>query len=202
MPRTKETVGKRQRSAVIALVHTADGEIGRTRMVIDIALKAGTEERRARALVDSGAQANCIQRRLALQMDLVKLGDGVTQLASPEGRKIYSYGDHLVRVAATDTTGERRGADVRFVSCDFDLGGIDVILGYPWLAQVNPSISFGDGTWRHTFRKEQLEVLTAKQFVRALKDEKHVFALTRVLTGARRVGAIATGEPKAVPEEY
>ncbi len=77
-----------------------------------------------------------------------------------------------------------------------------MILGYPWLAQVNPSISFGDGTWRHTFRKEQLEVLTAKQFVRALKDEKHVFALTRVLTGARRVGAIATGEPKAVPEEY
>ncbi len=63
-------------------------------------------------------------------MDLVKLRNRVTQLASPKGRKIYLYGDYLVRVAATDTTGEQWGANVRFVSCDFDLGGINVILGY------------------------------------------------------------------------
>ena len=100
-------------------------------MVIEIMLKSAKEERRVRALVDSGAQANCIQRKLALEMDLVRLKDGSTQLASPEGRKIYSYGDHLVRVDATDTLGEQRGADIRFVSCDFDLEDIDIILGFP-----------------------------------------------------------------------
>ena len=152
-------------------------------MVIEVMLKTGKEERRVRALVDSGAQANCIQRKLALQMDLTKLKDGITQLASPEGQRIYSYGDHLVRIDATDTLGDRRGADVRFVSCDFDLGDVDVILGYPWLVQVNPSILFGEGTWKHTFRKEELKVLSAKEFVRALKDEKHVFVLTCVPTG-------------------
>ena len=168
-------------------------------MVIEIMLKSAKEERRVRALVDSGAQANCIQRKLALEMDLVRLKDGSTQLASPEGRKIYSYGDHLVRVDATDTLGERRGADIRFVSCDFDLEGIDIILGFPWLKQVNPSISFGSGTWKHTFRRDELEILGAKEFVRTLKNEKHVFALTRVPTGVRRVGAV---EAKTVPEEY
>ncbi len=61
---------------------------------------------------------------------------GATPLASPEGGKIYSYEDHLIRVAATDTPGDRREADVRLVSCDFYLGGADVILGYPWLTQV------------------------------------------------------------------
>ncbi len=89
MPRTKEIVGKRQCSVVIALVYTIDSKIGRTRMVINITLRAGTE------------------RRLALQMDLVKLGGSVTQLVSPEGRKIYSYRDHLVQVAATDTIGKQ-----------------------------------------------------------------------------------------------
>ena len=169
-------------------------------MVIEVILKTGKEERRVRALVDSGVQANCIQRKLALQMDLTKLKDGITQLASPEGQRIYSYGDHLVRIDATDTLGDRRGADVRFVSCDFDLGDVDVILDYPWLVQVNPSILFGEGTWKYTFRKEELKVLSAKEFVRALKDEKHVFVLTRVPTGVRRVGAMAT--KGSVPEEF
>jgi hypothetical protein len=39
-----------------------------------------------------------------------------------------------------------------------------------------------------------------KEFVRALKDEKHVFVLTRVPTGVRRVGAMAT--KGTVPEEF
>ncbi len=44
MPRTKEIVGKCQRFAIIALVYTINSKIGRTRIVINIALKAGIEE--------------------------------------------------------------------------------------------------------------------------------------------------------------
>jgi hypothetical protein len=39
-----------------------------------------------------------------------------------------------------------------------------------------------------------------KEFVQALKDEKHVFALTRVPIGVRRVGAMAM--KGTVPEEF
>ena len=43
-----------------------EGKDLETRIVIEITLRRGTEERRVNALLDSGAQANCIQRKLAL----------------------------------------------------------------------------------------------------------------------------------------
>ena len=171
--------------------------------MIEITLRRGTEERRVNALLDSGAQANCIQRKLALQIDLPALTDGVTPLASLEGKRIYSYRDHLVLVAARDTLGDRREADVRLVSCDFDLGGVDVILGYPWLAQANPLISFRDASWRHPIRPKELEVLSAKKFAQAVKHEAYIFALTILpVTGGRRVAAMTTMNANPIPEKY
>ena len=54
-------------------------------------------------------------------------------LITPNGGRIYSYGDSVLRLAAADTHGERREADVRSVSCDFDLSEVDMILRYLWL---------------------------------------------------------------------
>jgi hypothetical protein len=100
-------------------------------MVIEITLKIKTEERRVRALINLGAEANYIYRRVALQIDLPALEDRKTPLASPEGRKIYLYRDHLLRVDVTDMLGERQGADVRLMLCEFNLDRVDIILGYP-----------------------------------------------------------------------
>lgn len=146
MSKTKKTTGKRQRPAIIALVYTTESKDRGTKIVIEITLKTKTEERRVHALVDSGAKANCVQRKLALEIDLPVLANGTTPLASPKKRKIYLYRDHLLRVSITDTLKERRDADVRLVSCEFNLSGVDVILGYPWLTQVDPLISFKDKT--------------------------------------------------------
>ena len=172
-------------------------------MVIEIVLKTGTEERRVRALVDSGAEANCLKRRLAVEMNAPVVGGGTTPLVSPDGKRIYSYADHIVTVTAEDTQGDRRDNDTHFVSCDFELGDIDVILGFPWLAAVNPLISFSDATWRHPIERRKLEVLSAKKFVKAMKEEPYIFMLISAPTkGSRRVAAVSTKKEVSIPEQY
>ncbi len=170
-------------------------------MAIDVVLKVRNEERRVRALVDSGAEANCIKRKLVLEMDLpVALGKP-TPLITPGGNRIYAYGNHIVRVAAKDTLGDRRDADVCFTACDFDIEGVDIILGYPWLSIMDPSISFREGTWRHPIRRQGIEVLSAKEFVKKTRDEPFVYSLSITPTG-RLVATMVTKEPPRVPEEY
>ena len=89
------------------------------------------------------------------------------------------------------------------MSCDFELGGIDVILGFPWLAKVDPQISFHDTTWRHPIERRRLEVLSAKEFIRATESEPHIFLLVAAPTqGPRRVAAVAGKREVSVPEQY
>jgi hypothetical protein len=117
-------------------------------MIIQVELLTGEakEKRRIRALIDSGAEANCIKRTLALELDLPVLPGRPTVLASPEGKRIYSYANHVTTLSAVDTQGERRGHKVELVSCEFEMPGVDIILGYPWLSKVDPAISFGKAT--------------------------------------------------------
>jgi hypothetical protein len=128
VPRTKEA-GKRVRPAVVALVYTTEGRAPETRMVIEVTIKTRKGGRRVRVLVDSGTEANCIKRRLALDMGII-LTLRATPLSSPEGRRIHSYGDCILGVTAEDTLGDRREADVQFASCDFNLNHVDMILGF------------------------------------------------------------------------
>jgi hypothetical protein len=140
VPRTKEA-GKRARPAVVTLVHTAEGKAPETRIVIEVTIKTRRGGRRVRALVDSGAKANYIKRKLALDMG-IPLILRVTPLTSPKGKRIHLYRDYILGVTAEDTLGDRREADIHFALCDFNLNHINIILGFPWLHQVNPQISF------------------------------------------------------------
>ena len=53
-----------------------------------------------------------------------------TPLITPNEGKIYSYRDSILRLAATDTYRGRREDDVRFILYNFELGEVDIILGY------------------------------------------------------------------------
>ena len=171
--------------------------------MIDITLKTKNGGRRVKALVDSGAEANCVKRRLALEMDVPLLNEGATPLASPDGKRIYSYGDCIFKVAAEDSLGDRRECDVRFASCDFDLDDVDVILGYPWLTTVDPLISFREATWRHQIRPKGLEVASAKEFAKELKRGSHIYLLTAVpAPGGRRIAAVSAKGVVHIPEKY
>jgi hypothetical protein len=111
-------------------------------MIISVTIRIKDKERRLRALVDSGAEANCIRRGIAVKLNLAAKEGRVTPLSTPNGVPIRSYQNHAVSIAAVDALGERRVHDVIVVSCDFDLDNVDIILGWPWLREVDPDISF------------------------------------------------------------
>jgi hypothetical protein len=70
--------------------------------VINITLKVGKEERRVKALVDSGVEANYMKKRLAIEINIPVIKGETTPLVSPKGRKIYSYADYILMVTAKD----------------------------------------------------------------------------------------------------
>jgi hypothetical protein len=70
--------------------------------VIKIVLKTGTEERRVRALVDSGAKVNYLKRRLVIEINTLIVRGGITPLVSLDGKRIYSYIDYIITVTAED----------------------------------------------------------------------------------------------------
>ena len=83
-----------------------------------------------RALVDLRAEANCIKRKAVLLIGGPISANKLTLLMTPNGGRIYSYGDSVLRLTVADTHGERREADVRFTLYDFGLSEVDMILGY------------------------------------------------------------------------
>jgi hypothetical protein len=82
-------------------------------------------------LVDLGVEANYVKRRLTLKINVLLLNEGVILLVSLDGKRIYLYRDYIFKVAAKDSLRDYREYDVRFMSYNFNLDDIDVILKYP-----------------------------------------------------------------------
>ena len=53
-----------------------------------------------------------------------------TLLITPNEGKIYSYRDLILRLIITNIYRGRREDDVRFILYNFELGEVDIILGY------------------------------------------------------------------------
>ena len=70
--------------------------------MINIILKVGKEERRVKALVDSGVEANYIKRRLAIEINILVIKGETTPLISLKGRKIYSYVNYILLITTKD----------------------------------------------------------------------------------------------------
>ena len=64
-------------------------------------------------------------------MDILLLNKGVTLLVSLDGKRIYSYGDYIFKVATEDLLRDYKECDVRFISYNFNLNNINIILEYP-----------------------------------------------------------------------
>ena len=56
-----------------------------------------------RALVDLGAEASCIKRKAVLLIGGPISANKPTLLITPDGGRIYSYGDSVLRVTVADT---------------------------------------------------------------------------------------------------
>lgn len=121
----------------------------RRRLVVSVRVVAadGTE-RTERALIDSGAEENCIRQALVVECGWSPKGGADTGLSTLEGKEIWTYGTHQLDIGATDSMGSSKTARHRFVACAFEGLGVNLILGYPWLANTDPTIGYREGTWR------------------------------------------------------
>ena len=139
--------------------------------------------RTERALVDSGAESNCVLQTLVVECGLTpKVKD--IDLATVEGKEVSTYGIHSLNLTATDTYKTTKSHRHDFVACDFDIpGGITIILGFPWLEAVDPAINFRTKSWRYPFEKAQINLLTAKKFRKEIKRSSTLYyVIMRAIT--------------------
>ena len=63
-------------------------------------------------------------------------------MATVKGREVITYRRHKIAITATDSEEAVKTLRHSFITCDFDLDRVVMILGFPWLREVNPVISF------------------------------------------------------------
>ena len=176
------------------------------RIVVDVQVEkrqGGTVA--ARALIDSGAEANVVSQRLVKEGGWTTTGvpaplKGVNQ------RAIYVYGSHELAVAATDSGGETRTQRHSFTSIDMD--AYTLILGYPWLYDANPDLNWQTQAWRFRDPVPLVEILDPADFAQVLNDEPEthllgVFLVEPESTAHRLfVARVSPGQEPEIPEEY
>ena len=151
-------------------------------MVISVQFKdAEGGTRTERALIDSGAERNCVQQSLAVECDWKAIEDGLS-LAIVEGKEVVTYGSHDIGITATDSENTTKTHRHGFVACDFDIPDISFILGFPWLQDVDPAIGWRAGTWRYPFDKAQISLLSAKHFKKASKGQTAFCVVVKIHT--------------------
>ncbi len=92
------------------------------------------------------------------------------ELSTVDGREVLSYGMHTLDVSAADLEGKTKACRHNFIACKFDIPDITFILGYPWLYNVDPAISFRSRIWRYSYNKTQINLLTAKKFSKEVRQ--------------------------------
>lgn len=141
--------GKRGVPAIISTAPSRWDERGLIRRRLVIAVTVNDEEGHARierALVDSGAKENCIRQTLVAKCGWRPTGQEGPGLATLDGKEVWTYGVHHLPVAATNSGGETQTTQHAFVACNFKALDVNIILGYPWLATIDPLLGFRAGT--------------------------------------------------------
>jgi hypothetical protein len=82
-------------------------------------------------LIDLGIEVNYIKRRLNLEINILLLNKGVTLLVLLDRKKIYLYKDYIFKVVTKDSLRDYREYNICFISYNFNLNNINIILRYP-----------------------------------------------------------------------
>lgn len=194
--------------AVISIAPSRRDDTGtaRRRLVVAVTVRDKEGEARVeRALVDSGAEENCIRQALVAECGLRPTTQGGTGLATLDGKEVWTYGVHHLPITATDSGGETRTSRHIFVACDFDGLDVNVILGYPWLAAVDPLLGFRAGVWWHAKVAPGIDVANAEEFYRETEGQGVYCVVVRESALHRRIGVVSASTERpanGVPQEY
>ncbi|KFY32325.1 hypothetical protein V493_00304, partial [Pseudogymnoascus sp. VKM F-4281 (FW-2241)] len=142
-----------------------------------------------RALIDSGAEENCIRQALVAECGWGPAAQQESGLTTLDGREVWTYGIHHLPITVTDSRGETRTTRHTFVACDFEGLNVNVILGYLWLAAIDPLLGFRAGAWWYDKATPSVDVTPAEEFYKETEG-KGLYCV---------VEALPTG---GVPPEY
>lgn len=91
-------------------------------------------------LLDSGSEANLVSQKFIKQMNLpTPKMSNTKRLITVDGRRIQTYGVHLLNFKITDKLGHTRFFKDTFLACDCEN---TFILGMPWLELANPNVDW------------------------------------------------------------
>ena len=168
---------KRECPGLIASVNLGDLKEGSYRdargmpqihLVIDITLwDEKGEPYTEKALIDSSTEANIVSQRLVKECSWSERGSPIP-LQSIKGQPIFVYRTHEIKVEVSDRTGETQAQSHEFAAIDLDI--YSLVLGYPWLYDINPTINFRGQGWEYR-KSNNIEVLSSQEFATVLEDE-------------------------------
>ncbi|KAI9775957.1 MAG: hypothetical protein M1816_005654, partial [Peltula sp. TS41687] len=100
------------------------------------------------ALIDSGANENFISHLRVTEFDIKPRLDEVTpRVTTIDETQLQVYGVYRPRIRATDNSGSTGELHSRLLAAS--LTGWDIVLGWPWLKELNPDINWRDERWSY-----------------------------------------------------
>jgi predicted DNA-binding protein YlxM (UPF0122 family) len=156
---------KRTRTAK-ATSQLKPGTSKQKKIEITVGVSSPKGRRTAIALLDSGSDDDLIARPIAKAFGL-DFGDtplGVVEGLNGDPGPIYGIVE--TDIQATDSIGQKKSMKRRLFVVD--MPGIDMILGIPWLADVNPVVDWAKKTWRYNYDFD-FDIMKPKKMKKLLK---------------------------------
>lgn len=175
-------------AAALGLDHKAHSPLT---LSTEVTIQTPTGHTTALALIDCGAEAN-FTSQYWLKENLPDLPRSwPRRIHAIDGHDVYSYGQHKLTVGATDRNGLTREFRHNFDAVD--LIGYDMILGYPWLMEVNPDPNWRKKTWAY-WETPRITTISAEQAERELSRKHRVaYLMIPYKPDASSKGAILAG---------
>jgi len=128
-----------------------------------------------KAHLDSGAGVNQMTWRVAQRHGITKLGPVTISLKGITGHKVESLGEAIVNLAVEDSRGQ-----TKVMASPFSIvrsAEEDILLGFPWHAQMEPVCHYKSRVWRYPLSTAKLEVVTPDDFYLDVRDKARVFVV-------------------------
>lgn len=147
--------------------------------------RTSTGWKKARALIDSGAEMNLVSQLFVKGAGWQLRPDSALPARSIDGSTIRIYGTLHITTNVTDRDAKSCKQQDKYVSTD--IPDYDIVLGTPWLRARNPDIDWERRTWAYAGRISQPEPLKAGAFFRAATKTERLYFVRYVATAGEDV---------------
>jgi hypothetical protein len=134
------------------------------------------------ALLDCGAEGNFVDQKWVKE-HLPDTGELPRRIHALDGHKITSYSQRRLKIGAVDRNNLGRESVQTLEAVD--IAGYDIILGYPWLRDINPDCDWENRTWayREVSSMSDVELINSHKLDRLLRKGNSAYIVGRIPAG-------------------